>query len=143
MISLAINGMLALLLVTCILYCVRLEKRLRIFQSANGMLAETVTNLSRQTREADEAIKRFRAAVTECEAQIASPLANARSMSNKLDQQLEDAELVMDKIGRIVGAAAPPPNPAPVAQHAPGGAVRRRVGDLPERGGRSRFAGIG
>ena len=141
MITLLINATLALLLITCIIYCVRLEKRLRAFQSINVALGDAIGQLARHTKEADEAVRRFREAASECETQITSPLASARTLSEKLEQQLGDAEMVMDKISRIVGAATPPkqapttapPNPTP----------RRRLGDLPERAGRSRFAGIG
>ncbi len=141
MMTLLINGMLSVLLVTCIIYCVRLEKRLRAFQSTNAILGETVAQLARHTKEADEAVRRFREAASECDAQISAPLGAARTLSTKLEQQLEDAELVMDKIGRIVGAATPP-KPTQAATPATA-APRRRLGDLPERGSRSRFAGIG
>ena len=140
MISLLINLALALLLVTCIVYCVRLEKRLRIFQSANAVLGESVTLLARQTKDAEDAIRRFKEAAAQCEVQLAGPLSAARTLSGKLEEQIVDGETVMNKIGRIVGAATPTPISATTpAQSVP----RRRPSDGPERSSRSRFAGIG
>lgn len=142
MISLLINLALALLLVTCIIYCVRLEKRLRIFQSANAVLGESVTLLAKHSRDAEEAIQRFKEAAAQCETQLAGPLSAARALSGKLEEQIDDAETVMNKIGRIVSAAAP--SPAPTAQVTPVPSTsRRRPSDGPERHSRSRFAGIG
>lgn len=142
MISLVINATLALLLGTCIFYCIRLDKRIRVFQSANALLGETVASLSRQTKDAEEAIRNFREAAAACEAQIAAPLAAARGISGTLEQQIDDAEMVMNKIGRIVGAASPDKETQTMA--APSGpAARRRLGDLPDSRSRSRFAGIG
>ena len=137
MISLIINVMLAGLLLTCIIYCIRLEKRIRTFQSANVALGESVAQLARLTIEAEEAVQRFRAVAAESEAQLATPVANARSLSTQLEQQIDDAEEVMNRIGRIVGAAAP----APAAPPTSGG--RRRQPDVHEHRSRSRFAGIG
>lgn len=141
MMTLIVNGMLSLLLVTCIIYCVRLEKRMRAFHATNIALGEAIVRLAQHTKEADEAVRRFREAASECETQISEPLASARTLSAKLEQQLEDAEMVMDKIVRIVGAANPAHASHTVASANP--APRRRLGDLPERSARSRFAGIG
>ena len=139
MIALIIEGTLALLLLTCILYSVRLEKRMRGFQAANESLGQSVALLSRQTKEAEDALRRFREAVASADAQLSEPVEAARALSDKLEGQIDDAEAVMNKIGRIVGAATPP-QPAP-AQAAPV-ATRRRMQDADSRS-RSRFAGIG
>jgi hypothetical protein len=142
MMSLLINIALALLLVTCIVYCLRLEKRLRIFQSANAVLGESVTLLARQTKDAEDAILRFKETAAQCEAQLAVPLSAARTLSGKLEEQIDDAETVMNKIGRIVSAAGPAP--APLSPVTPvQSSSRRRASDGPERASRSRFAGIG
>lgn len=145
MISLLIQSILALLLVTCILYCVRLERRLRIFQTANQQLGETVNQLSRKSHEAELAIARFKEAAAECEAQIAAPLAAARSVSGKLEEQIDDAETVMNKIGRIVTAASPNPAHSSDNSHQPmqAAAIKPRLASTTDRSSRSRFAGIG
>lgn len=101
-----------------------------------------MAQLARLTHEAEEAVQRFRAAAAESEAQLSSPVAAARSLSTQLEQQIDDAEEVMNRIGRIVGAATPaqsaPSMAAPAAS-----APRRRSGDVHEHRSRSRFAGIG
>lgn len=145
MISLLIQSILALLLVTCILYCVRLERRLRIFQTANQQLSDTVAQLSRKSHEAELAIARFKEVALECEAQIAGPLAAARSVSGKLEEQIDDAETVMNKISRIVSAASPnmPPPSGNAHQPTPAAGAKPGLAATPERSTRSRFAGIG
>ena len=144
MISSLIQSILALLLITCILYCVRLERRLRIFQTANQQLSDTVGQLSRKSHEAEVAIARFKEAAADCEAQIAGPLAAARSLSGKLEEQIDDAEAVMNKIGRIVTAASSQATSSPGLQSAaPVAANKSRLASASDRGSRSRFAGIG
>lgn len=140
MISLLINLALALLLITCIVYCVRLERRLRVFQSANAVLGESVLQLTRQTKDAEDAIARFKEAAAACEIQLAGPLSAARTLSSKLEEQIDDAETVMTKIGRIVSAAAPAAQTVVASNSS---VSRRRTSDGPERHSRSRFAGIG
>lgn len=140
MISLLINLALALLLITCIVYCVRLERRLRVFQSANAVLGESVLQLTRQTKDAEDAIARFKEAAAACEIQLAGPLSAARTLSSKLEEQIDDAETVMNKIGRIVSAAAPAAQTVVASNSS---VSRRRASEGPERHSRSRFAGIG
>lgn len=144
MISLLIQSILALLLVTCIVYCIRLERRLRVFQAANQQLGETVAQLTRKSQDAEQAILRFKEAAGECEAQITAPLHAARSLSTKLEQQLDDAETIMDKIGRIVMAAAPSSEmdrTKPADKNSSSAPKRSAV--KTERSSLSRFAGIG
>lgn len=107
--SLMINGMMALLLLATMIYCSKLSKRIRMLQDSRSELARIV-------REFDESTQRATASIAEIHAATSRLSENIQHKIDKANFIATDLEMMIEKGGRMTGRAdaAPARNEAPM-----------------------------
>lgn len=105
MVGLAIESLVAVLLVATIAYCATLNRRLSRLRADEGAMRETITELVSATHAAERAIVALRATLGHCEETLAERLGRAQEMSSAIAGQLGEGEQVIDRITRIAKAA--------------------------------------
>ncbi|HEU5018366.1 MAG TPA: DUF6468 domain-containing protein [Pseudolabrys sp.] len=103
----AIEGMVSVLLLLTILYCVRLNKQLRLLKADEQSLRATISELITATEIAERAIAGLKATMREGEQALGPRLQRMESLSSELTRQVSLAEEVLAKISRIAGLARP------------------------------------
>jgi hypothetical protein len=120
-VPLIIEGLVAVLLMFTILYCVRLNRSIKRLKGQERTLKGTIAELITATETAERAIVGLRATVRESEHTLGERLRAAERFSAELGRQLEGGESVLDRLAQIAalrpiatGAAAParPAKPA-------------------------------
>lgn len=109
-----VESMVSLLLLLTILYCVRLNGRLRMLRADEQSLRATIAELITATEIAERAIGGLKATMREGEETLSARLGRAEQLSAELEQRILRAEAVLDKITRIAGAARSVEPPASV-----------------------------
>ncbi|MEM1048910.1 MAG: DUF6468 domain-containing protein [Pseudomonadota bacterium] len=129
--SMAIEALVALLLLLTIGYCVTLNRRLQRLRADEAMMRATISELITATEIAERAIVGLRATATDCEKTLAVRLAEAEHVSARLGEQVSQGETVFQRLAQIAEAARPA---APVVRepafhraHAPTPAVGERT----------------
>jgi len=102
-IGMIINGLIAILLVLTIGYCMRLNWRLKLLKSDEQSLRATIAELVTATDIAERAITGLKLTVEECEVGLAARLASGERLTVDLDRRIAAAKNV---VGRLVQAAA-------------------------------------
>jgi hypothetical protein len=102
-IGMIINGLIAILLVLTIGYCMRLNWRLKLLRSDEQSLRATIAELVTATDIAERAITGLKLTVEECEVGLAARLASGERLTVDLDRRIAAAKSV---VGRLVQAAA-------------------------------------
>ena len=102
-IGMIINGLIAILLVLTIGYCMRLNWRLKLLKSDEQWLRATIAELVTATDIAERAITGLKLTVEECEVGLAARLASGERLTVDLDRRIAAAKNV---VGRLVQAAA-------------------------------------
>ena len=102
-IGMIINGLIAILLVLTIGYCMRLNRRLKLLKSDEQWLRATIAELVTATDIAERAITGLKLTVEECEVGLAARLASGERLTVDLDRRIAAAKNV---VGRLVQAAA-------------------------------------
>jgi hypothetical protein len=102
-IGMIINGLIAILLVLTIGYCMRLNRRLKLLKSDEQSLRATIAELVTATDIAERAITGLKLTVEECEVGLAARLASGERLTVDLDRRIAAAQNV---VGRLVQAAA-------------------------------------
>jgi hypothetical protein len=102
-IGMIINGLIAILLVVTIGYCMRLNRRLKLLKSDEQSLRATIAELVTATDIAERAITGLKLTVEECEVGLAARLASGERLTVDLDRRIAAAKNV---VGRLVQAAA-------------------------------------
>ena len=110
-----IESMVSVLLLLTILYCVRLNKQLRLLKADEQSLRATIAELVTATEIAERAIAGLKATMREGEHTLSQRLARVEGLSTELEHQLGAGEDLLAKLARIVGAARGAPAPAAVA----------------------------
>lgn len=129
----AIEGMVSVLLLLTILYCVRLNKQLRLLKADEQSLRATISELITATEIAERAIAGLKTTMREGEQALGPRLQRVESLSDELSRQTALAEGVLAKISRIAGIARPaepetaPPDARAVAAAAQAFAERARA----------------
>ena len=129
----AIEGMVSVLLLLTILYCVRLNKQLRLLKADEQSLRATISELITATEIAERAIAGLKTTMREGEQALGPRLQRVESLSGELSRQITLAEGVLAKISRIAGvgrSAEPeivPPDARAVAAAAQAIAERARA----------------
>ncbi|MBH0236873.1 DUF6468 domain-containing protein [Methylobrevis albus] len=120
--GLAIEIVVALLLVTTIGYCFVLNKRLVRLRADENVLRATIGELITATEIAERAILGLKAAAADCDQTLGRRLTAAEGVCAALDRRLEAGSDVVRRISAIAiaaeqraPAAAAPVAPAPVA----------------------------
>ena len=145
--GIAIEGLVAVLLMLTIGYCMLLNKRLQRLKADEHSLKATIGELITATEIAERAIGGLKHTVRDVNENLGGQLAAATQMSAQLKHQLAEGDAVFRRLSRIAAAArpsseqqeaaAPAPVPAPrassakaVAEAAQAFSERRRANGL-------------
>jgi Tfp pilus assembly protein PilO len=115
--GIVIEGLVAVLLVVTIGYCMLLNKRLQRLKSDEQSLKATIGELITATEIAERAIGGLKHAVRDVNENLGEQLASANEMSQVLTRQLAEGDDVLRRLSKIAAAARPPA--APVAPEPP------------------------
>ena len=116
--GIVIEGLVAVLLVVTIGYCMVLNKRLQRLKSDEQSLKATIGELITATEIAERAIGGLKHAVRDVNENLGDQLASATEMSRVLTKQLAEGDDVLRRLSKIA-AAARPTSAAPVAPEPP------------------------
>jgi Tfp pilus assembly protein PilO len=113
----AIESLVAVLLVLTIGYCMLLNKRLKRLKADEQTLKATIGELITATEIAERAIGGLKHTVRDVNENLGTQLASATEMSAQLKKQLAECDNVVRRLSKITVAARPSaaePEPAPV-----------------------------
>ena len=114
-IALVIEGMVAILLVLTIGYCIVLNSRLKMLKADEQALKATISELITATEIAERAIAGLKLTVRDCDLSLGERLRKAEHLSGEIAHQLDDGNAVLERLTRIVQAARPQAAPAVAA----------------------------
>lgn len=103
--GLVIEGLVAILLLITIGYCMLLNGRLKRLRADEEGLRATIGELLTATEIAERAIQGLRSTSADCNASIGSKLQEAEQMSDELSGKLHAADAVMQRIGKVASAS--------------------------------------
>lgn len=112
--ALAIELMVAGLLVATIVHCVRLNRRIERLKADEQALKATIAELITATEIAERAINGLKVTVRECDATLGERLRTAERFVADIDRQVQAGEDVVRRVTRITEAARTPVAAAPV-----------------------------
>jgi hypothetical protein len=104
-----IESMVSILLLLTILYCVRLNKQLRLLKADENSLRATISELITAADIAERAIAGLKSTMHEAEQSLGNRLQSAELMSGNIERQLAAGEDLVSRLMRITGAALPEP----------------------------------
>ena len=99
-----VETMVSILLLLTILYCVRLNKQLRLLKADEQSLRATISELITATEIAERAIGGLKSTMREGEQTLNERLDRSEQMSADIERQLKAGEELLAKITRIAGA---------------------------------------
>ena len=117
--GLAIETMVSILLLLTILYCVRLNKQLRMLKADEQSLRITISELVTATEIAERAIAGLKQTMREGEQVLSARLQRSEELSGEIEQQMKGAEALLAKLTRIATAGRQIEPAAPAAPAAP------------------------
>lgn len=139
-IGLTIESMVSILLLLTILYCVRLNKQIRLLKADEQSLRATIGELVTATEIAERAITGLKQTMREGELVLSGRLQRSEKLSSDIERQIKAGEQLIDKLARIAAAGRPaepeavPVTPDPkavaAAAHAFAERARGRLGGL-------------
>jgi hypothetical protein len=129
-----VEMLVAILLALTIIYCVSLNRRLKLLKADEQSLRATISELVTATEVAERAIGGLKLTVQECEAGLGERLRSADRFTADLDRSVAAGQEVLHRLTRIVvagnaatsGARLKPAvagKPAPVGKSAPAAKV--------------------
>jgi hypothetical protein len=110
--GLAIESLVAILLMLTIGYCMLLNKRLKRLRADEMALKATISELITATEIAERAIGGLKVTVRDCDQSLGERLRNAERFSSEMDRQIHSGEEILSRLGQIVAAARPGSAPA-------------------------------
>ncbi len=117
--GIAIESLVAVLLMLTIGYCMLLNKRLQRLKADEHSLKATIAELITATEIAERAIGGLKHTVRDVNENLGSQLTAATQMSAHLKSQLSEADAMIRRLSRIVQAGRPVTESAPAAAPAP------------------------
>jgi chromosome segregation ATPase len=111
--GIAIESLVAILLMLTIGYCMLLNKRLKRLKADEHSLKATIGELITATEIAERAIGGLKHTVRDVNENLGNQLTAAAQMSQQLKRQLSESENVFRRLSRIVTAARPASEPEP------------------------------
>lgn len=102
-----VETMVSVLLLLTILYCVRLNKQLRLLKADEQTLRATISELITATEIAERAIAGLKSTMREGEQSLAARLQQAEVLNADIELQIAAGEEVLARLARIAGAARP------------------------------------
>jgi hypothetical protein len=149
LLPLTIEGLVAVLLLLTILYCVRLNAQLKRLKADEATMRTTVTELVTAVETAERAIAGLKTTVREAETTLGEQLRAAETFSAEMARSTEAGAQVLNRLTQIADAkpwlmgvqsaaepaarpkpAAPDPNEIAAAAHAFAERARSRVKGL-------------
>lgn len=112
-----VEGLVTVLLVLTIGYCVVLNRRLKGLHADEEVLKATISELLTATEIAERAIVGLKATASECDRTLSERFVEAERVSAAIEDRLADGEAVLKRISEIAQAARPAE--APVRREAP------------------------
>jgi Domain of unknown function (DUF6468) len=109
-----VESMVSILLLLTILYCVRLNKQLRLLKADEQTLRATISELITATEIAERAIGGLKSTMREGEQALSERLQRSEQVSADIEHQLVAAEALLTRLTRIAGAARTTEEPAAV-----------------------------
>jgi Domain of unknown function (DUF6468) len=106
--GLAIESLVAILLMVTIGYCMLLNKRLKRLKADENSLKATIAELITATEIAERAIGGLKHTVRDVNVNLGEQLEAAGQMSLQLKNQLAEGDNVVRRLSRIAAAARPP-----------------------------------
>jgi hypothetical protein len=112
-----IESMVSILLLLTILYCVRLNRQLRLLKADEQSLRATISELVTATEIAERAIAGLKATMRDGEQVLSARLDRSGQLSTDIERQLKAGEELLARLTRIasLGRPAGEPGPAPDA----------------------------
>ena len=107
LLGIAIESLVAVLLILTIGYCMLLNKRLKRLKADEHSLKATIGELITATEIAERAIGGLKHTVREVNEDLGSQIASAAELSQKLGKQVVHGDSVLQRITRIAVAARP------------------------------------
>jgi hypothetical protein len=121
-----IEGLVAILLMVTIGYCMILNNRLKRLKADERVLKATIAELITATEMAERAVAGLRTTARECESTLGERMIAAEQCCAELNRQVKAGDVVIERLARVVVAsrkldevqpvaaapAAPPPPPA-------------------------------
>jgi hypothetical protein len=117
-VGIAIESLVAVLLLLTIAYCMLLNKRLKLLKADEHSLKATIGELITATEIAERAIGSLKHTVRDVNEHLGNKIATATDMSEQLRRQLAETDNVLRRLSKIAiaarpgGAEAPDPTPA-------------------------------
>jgi hypothetical protein len=113
--GIAIESLVAILLLLTIGYCMLLNTRLQRLKADEHSLKATIGELITATEIAERAIGGLKHTVRDVNENLGNQLTSAAQLSLQLKKQLGEGDDVLRRLSRIVVAARPAPEPEPAA----------------------------
>ena len=113
--GIAIESLVAVLLMLTIGYCMLLNTRLKRLKADEHSLKATIGELITATEIAERAIGGLKHTVRDVNENLGNQLTSAAQMSQQLKNQLAEGDNVVRRLSRIAIAARPAPEPEPAA----------------------------
>ena len=136
-----VETMVSILLLLTILYCVRLNKQLRLLKADEQSLRATISELITATEIAERAIGGLKSTMRDGEQTLNQRLDRSEQLSADIERQLKAGDELLAKLTRIAGAGrmveprAPAPDAKAVAAAAQAFAERTRARLAGQSGG--------
>ena len=111
--GLAIESLVAVLLVLTIGYCMLLNKRLKRLRADEQSLKATIGELITATEIAERAIGGLKHTVRDVNDNLGNQIVSATELSRQLAKQLAEGDALMRRLSRIALAARPATAPEP------------------------------
>jgi chromosome segregation ATPase len=109
--GIAIESLVAMLLLLTIGYCMLLNSRLKRLKADEHSLKATIAELITATEIAERAIGGLKHTVRDVNENLGNQLTSAAQLSQQLKNQLAEGDNVIRRLSRIVIAARPAPEP--------------------------------
>ena len=109
----AIESLVAILLMLTIGYCMLLNTRLKRLKADEHSLKATIGELITATEIAERAIGGLKHTVRDVNENLGNQLTSAGQMSLQLKKQLAEGDNVLRRLSKIAAAARPAPEPEP------------------------------
>ena len=112
--GLLVETMVSILLLLTILYCVRLNKQLRLLKADERSLRATISELITATEIADRAIGGLKSTMQEGEHALSERLERGEHLAAELDLHITAGNQLLARLVRIAGVTRPAAEPAQV-----------------------------
>lgn len=104
-IDIAVEGLVAVLLVLTIGYCIVLDRRLQRLRADEANLRATISELLTATEIAERAILGLKETASDCDKSLAQRLREAEFFSREIEKEIGEGEKLLNRIIRITQAA--------------------------------------